>query len=174
MSEKRPIPLRPVLFLTGAAAAWGASLTGAVGDPVSLRVVGSVLGVMALHAWWMVINGRRTGPPSIQPLANAESLESFLSEERALLFKHSTACPVSSSAQHEVRRFAEAHPGVPIYQLRVIEERALSDEAARRLEVSHQSPQLILANCGVAEDELTHGQIRIRSIQRMLGLPNGG
>ena len=64
-------------------------------------------------------------------------------EQPVLLFKHSAACPVSGSANEEMRTLA-ADSDLPVYKLVVQESRALSDEIADTLGVRHETPQAIL------------------------------
>ena len=167
-SEILGVPMRAVPFLAAAAAALVASFSG-VGDPTSFRVAAGVFGVVFLQRLW-AWRSARSGPPSIRELDEAGGLPVLSREERALVFKHSTTCAISAQAMGEVRRFAAAHPNIPVYRLLVIEERPLSDAVAASLDVRHQSPQLILVSRGEAEDDLSHGQIRVRGIERMVGL----
>jgi len=64
-------------------------------------------------------------------------------EQPVLLFKHSSACPVSGSADQEMRTLAE-ETDLPVYKLVVQQSRALSDEIAETLGVRHETPQAIV------------------------------
>lgn len=64
-------------------------------------------------------------------------------EQPVLLFKHSSACPVSGSANQEMQTLAE-DTDLPVYKLVVQESRALSDEIADALDVRHETPQAIV------------------------------
>lgn len=57
------------------------------------------------------------------------------------IFKHSTTCPVSAFAHTNVKRFEST---IPVYYVKVIENRPISLEIADDLHVQHQSPQAIL------------------------------
>lgn len=59
------------------------------------------------------------------------------------LFKHSTRCPVSAAAHKEVTKFEESS-SVPVYLVRVIEERPLSNYIASTYGIKHESPQVLL------------------------------
>lgn len=81
-----------------------------------------------------------------RPLSTADdwSEARTQSEEKpVLLFKHSSACPVSAKADTEMQTLAE-DSSLPIYKLVVQESRDLSDEIAETLEVRHETPQAIL------------------------------
>lgn len=90
-----------------------------------------------------------------------------------LIFKHSTRCPVSGAAFHRFSKYVEESGGAlpPACVINVVEARAVSNEAANRLGVTHQSPQLILARDGVAIWNTSHGGITAEAIQSALSLP---
>jgi bacillithiol system protein YtxJ len=73
------------------------------------------------------------------------------------VFKHSTACPVSSRALIEVRG---ARGSLPIFQVNVIEQRDLSDWVAKKLNIKHESPQLILVKDGRARKVWNRWEIK--------------
>ena len=85
----------------------------------------------------------------MKELETLKELESCIaeSENKSLfIFKHSTACPVSSEALKRVNKFLDDAPeNCPdFYIVKVIEARPVSNEIASRLSVEHKSPQLIL------------------------------
>lgn len=62
-----------------------------------------------------------------------------------ILFKHSTACPISSRAWREVQNFMkESSDEVLLGMIKVIEARPVSNQATEELGVQHQSPQVLL------------------------------
>ena len=93
-----------------------------------------------------------------------------------LLFKHSTRCPVSSWAHNAYHRFVdrldpgEARPAI-VY---VVEDRPVSDAAADRLQVRHESPQAFViaagevvwhdSHSGITEEALTDALTRARTV----------
>ena len=87
------------------------------------------------------------------------TLDEALGTPRAVLYKHSTRCPVSAYAFEDVRNFAESHPNWKVYVLRVIEQRALSDEVTARLTVAHQSPQVFILKDGDCVWNASHSDI---------------
>ena len=86
----------------------------------------------------------------ILPITSVEQLENLLRDQRErggrlLLFKHSTACPISVSAFEEVRAFSREKPAaLKMAMVLVIEHRAVSNAIADRFGVQHQSPQVLL------------------------------
>ena len=111
--------------------------------------------------------------PSEQPDArfhrdvpDAATLEALIESPRAVLFKHSTRCPVSAYVIDEVIEFAEDHPEWPVYVLKVIEQRALSNEAAERLGVRHESPQAFVLHEGRVHWHGSHNEITAETLRR--------
>ncbi|EKP94077.1 bacillithiol system redox-active protein YtxJ [Thermaerobacter subterraneus] len=111
------------------------------------------------------------------------ALQSMAELERALrgpapvlIFKHSTACPISAAAYQAFQRFVAAHPaGARYYLVKVIEQRALSGEIARRLGVPHASPQALLWHRGGVRWHASHWAITEQSLAAALaGLRVGG
>lgn len=61
-----------------------------------------------------------------------------------LIFKHSSACPVSANAQTELEELAEAEASLPIYRVVVQKHRSVSNTIEDDLEIRHETPQAIL------------------------------
>ena len=62
---------------------------------------------------------------------------------RFLLFKNSTTCPISAQAFEEFQKFSEDN-SQEVYYLNVQESRPLSNEIADSFGVKHQSPQALV------------------------------
>ncbi|MFO8100263.1 MAG: bacillithiol system redox-active protein YtxJ [Salinibacter sp.] len=78
------------------------------------------------------------------------------SEDRQILvFKHSSTCSISAKAEREMRSLAE-ETNVPVYQVVVQENRAVSDEIADTLNVRHESPQALLVDNGESVYDTSH------------------
>ncbi len=97
----------------------------------------------------------------MEELSTVEALECCLSEETqepVLIFKHSTRCPISAAAYEQVKRYVSSAPpgSPPVYLIKVIESRPVSNAVAERLGVNHQSPQLILVAGGRAVWSSSH------------------
>jgi bacillithiol system protein YtxJ len=82
------------------------------------------------------------------------------------IFKHSTTCPISSRAHHQAADYAAQAGALPIYLVKVIESRPVSNAIAARLGVTHQSPQAILLRNGQAVWDASHGAITADSLRR--------
>lgn len=95
-------------------------------------------------------------------------LEAALGRDRAMLFKHSTACPISGMAHQEVMDFMEEHPEVPVYLVNVLAQGELSRGVAERLEIRHASPQAILLVQGKPVWHASHSSITAGVLARQL------
>ncbi len=106
----------------------------------------------------------------MKPLTSPQSLEQVLAESESspvLVFKHSTACPVSAAAHQEVAAYENAAPGaLPVFLVRVIEERPVSNLIAGTLNVAHASPQIILVRHRAAVWNASHMGITASAIQK--------
>lgn len=97
-------------------------------------------------------------------IESIEEFEQFLArshEEPLLLFKHSTRCPVSTTALREFEAFLEAsdRDGARHAYLDIIAHREVSNEVAERTGVRHESPQALLFENGTARWNDSHGKI---------------
>ncbi len=104
----------------------------------------------------------------MEPVRNAEELERAFGEPWALVFKHSTRCPVSSAAWREVAAFRKAHPDAVVHVVHVVEQRALSNALASRTGVRHESPQAILLENGRVAWHDSHEGVTADALERLL------
>lgn len=102
----------------------------------------------------------------IQTINSSEDIDRAMNETTAVIFKHSTRCGISARAQREFIRFAEeCGDDVSLYQVQVVEMRALSDEITERAKVEHHSPEAIFIREGSVAGFITHYNIRIDTLQ---------
>ena len=82
----------------------------------------------------------------ITTLQELDSIWEYAKQQKVLLFKHSTTCPISANASEQVRQFSQTVEGVgtKIAVVHVIEDRPISNEIANRLQIKHESPQAFL------------------------------
>lgn len=94
----------------------------------------------------------------MRPVRDEQELARAFEEPWALVFKHSTRCPVSTAAHREVAGFRQKHPEAPVYVVHVVEQRDLSKAVAERTGVRHESPQaIVLASGAVAWSDSHEG-----------------
>jgi bacillithiol system protein YtxJ len=111
-------------------------------------------------------NRRIASAPSLQAVLDSATLDEALQSEQAILYKHSTRCPVSAQVIDEVVRFSGAHPDWPVYVLKVVEHRELSDSVADRLGVVHASPQAFVIKNGQCVWQASHYDITTQNLSR--------
>lgn len=93
------------------------------------------------------------------------------SDRPVFIYKHSTVCPVSARAADHYHDFAEEDSSSPpplFTQVQVIENRDLSNEIESRLEVRHESPQLLLLRDGKVDWHTSHFSITGKAIKNAL------
>ncbi len=102
----------------------------------------------------------------IERLESEEQLEEIWDSPRAIIYKHSTQCPISAAAWGEIQRFDGDNPEVPIYMVDVIKSRPLAGEISDRTAVRHHSPQVILLRDGVPEWDASHSEITAAALEK--------
>jgi bacillithiol system protein YtxJ len=96
---------------------------------------------------------------------DVEEFEKFRnSKSTGVVLKHSTRCPISSSALREFESFREANPEVPAYLVLVVEHRPVSMAIASSTGVPHASPQALLMRDGSVVWHASHGAITRKSL----------
>jgi bacillithiol system protein YtxJ len=118
-------------------------------------------------AWFGGLFGKRPAPAE-PAIPEAASVSELMSAGCVLVFKHSTACPMSWAAHSQVTRMAKENPGLTVRMVRVIQERALSAAIAEATGVRHESPQLIVLRRGEVVGTAAHGGITCEKIGAML------
>ena len=94
-----------------------------------------------------------------------------------MLFKHSTRCPISSSAYDCVQTFLDNAPeGCPTFFLvKVVESRPISNAIAETLCLVHKSPQIILLDHRQAVWSTSHYNITEANLRAAIAdLKNAG
>lgn len=69
-------------------------------------------------------------------------------QEPVVLFKHSTACPISARANEQMTQLSDDGDAPAVYRLVVQDARALSDTIAERFDIQHETPQAIVVRDG--------------------------
>ena len=101
-------------------------------------------------------------------ILNDANLEEALKAEVAVLFKHSTRCPISARAKEEMEEFVRQHSGVPVYLVDVLAQRPLSQRVAADLRIRHESPQVILIQCGKPIWHASHRDVTAAALLKMI------
>ena len=110
---------------------------------------------------------------SMSALADLDALETCITNSDRcpqFIFKHSPSCGISYHAKAQVETMLPTlgSLSIPCHLIDVVNQRGLSQDAARRLGVSHQSPQLILLRGGEAIWKASHGAISRKAIEHVV------
>ena len=131
---------------------------------------------MSVAAWLLGVvlgkGSKRLEDLGVEELVDIAGLDKVLAgEEPVWLFKHSTTCPISASGYRQVASYvAGAGAGAPpVYLVKVIESRPVSNEIAARLGVRHESPQVLLVKGGAVVWHASHGGIAAGAMRGAIG-----
>lgn len=105
------------------------------------------------------------------PLEIMEQLEAMVThsfEKPVLVFKHSTSCHISRMVLRQFENAFTLEDNITPYFLNLLEHRNLSNEIALRLEVQHQSPQLIVIKEGIAFYHASHESIDAEDLKKFV------
>ncbi len=87
------------------------------------------------------------------------------SPDVAVIFKHSTRCPVSGMAKRSLEFDADLIPNdVPFYYLDLIRYRDLSNQIAAKWHVLHESPQILVVRGDQCIYHASHSDIEMKTI----------
>ena len=89
--------------------------------------------------------------------------------QKVMVLKHSTTCPISSRAKREVDTLLAENSAAEFYLVVVQEQRNVSNELAEKLEILHESPQLLLIEDGRVTEHWSHHQITREAAGAALG-----
>ena len=109
---------------------------------------------------------------NLEELKSIQDLDHALDESRerpVLLFKHSLTCPTSTRAFNELQSYLNsADPRISYKLITVQRARDVSDEAASRLKLEHQSPQAILVRNGLELWNASHDDITASALDQAI------
>lgn len=104
-----------------------------------------------------------------QELTSEEQFLNLLEQQdQFAVFKHSTRCSISSMAKNRLENNWDIDDSTPIYYLDLIRYRNLSNLIADKLNVEHQSPQLILIRNGEAIYNASHNGIDVEALKKVI------
>jgi bacillithiol system protein YtxJ len=114
-----------------------------------------------------------TSMSRLSHLSDLDELEAAIAESRerpVLVFKHSRTCGISCEALDELRTHVErAERGVSYKVITVQSHRGVSDEAALRFGIRHQTPQAILLRDGRPVWNASHFRITAEHLDTIVG-----
>ena len=103
---------------------------------------------------------------------NEGSIEEIIEaskEKPQIIFKHSTRCGISSFAKERIENGYDQIKGkADFHYLDLLNYRNISNFIADRLNVIHQSPQIIILKDGEVVHSVTHHSIQAEGIAKFL------
>ncbi|MCI5058550.1 MAG: bacillithiol system redox-active protein YtxJ [Flavobacteriales bacterium] len=81
------------------------------------------------------------------------------------LFKHSTRCSISSMALNRIQRSIQDFDGISFYILDLLKHRDVSNAISEKLNVMHESPQVLIVKNGECVYHRSHNGINPLEIQ---------
>lgn len=97
-----------------------------------------------------------------------QEIEAISNEKPVVIFKHSTRCSISRMALKQFEREFDLNDTVDAYFLDLIAHRDVSNEIARKFNVYHESPQLILIKNGKAVYDVSHSDIDAEALKNKI------
>ena len=101
-------------------------------------------------------------------LLQLQEIEAISNEKPVVIFKHSTRCSISRMALKQFEREFDLNDTVDAYFLNLIAHRDVSNEIARKFNVYHESPQLILIKNGKAIYDVSHSDISAEALKNKI------
>ncbi len=92
-------------------------------------------------------------------LRQLEEIEVKSHKKSQIIFKHSTTCGISKMAMKQFVGSYDIGANFDIYYLDLLNYREVSNEVARKFQVIHQSPQLLIVKNGIVVAHASHGSI---------------
>lgn len=106
---------------------------------------------------------------TLTSMEELETIETISYEKPVVLFKHSTRCSISRFA---LKRFDAEYDffeeQMNWYLLDLLNYRDLSNEIARRYNIEHQSPQIIVIRNGKAVFDTSHDAIGVYDLKQFI------
>ena len=105
--------------------------------------------------------------PNFSPVSDAAALEELFARshnEPVLLFKHSTACPISARAHKQMEEVK-----TPVSIVVVQDSRDVSRQVEERTGIRHETPQALVLRNGRAVWNASHFDITADEVGRAVG-----
>ncbi|MBU6158559.1 MAG: bacillithiol system redox-active protein YtxJ [Bacteroidetes bacterium] len=83
-----------------------------------------------------------------------------------VVFKHSTRCSISSMAKARIEK--QLLPEDEFYLLDLLNHRDISNAIAQDLEVTHESPQILVIKDGACVYHASHSEIEYEEVKEVL------
>lgn len=109
------------------------------------------------------------GWKNLESLSMLNSAIADSSQKTVVLFKHSTRCSISTMALNRLKNVSqETLHSVDAYYLDLIAHRDVSNAIAEKLDVYHESPQILILKNGVCTFDASHTDISVKELLEQL------
>ncbi|MBC7439454.1 MAG: bacillithiol system redox-active protein YtxJ [Flavobacterium sp.] len=105
---------------------------------------------------------------ALKDLGQINEIITISEEKPVVIFKHSTRCSVSRMALKQFENEFNLQDKMDAYFLDLIENRDISNEIAKKFDVVHQSPQLLLIKNGKCIYNISHSDIDAGFLKQFL------
>ncbi len=95
-------------------------------------------------------------------------VEKAVTDSKAIIFKHSGSCPISFRAHRQVKSFEQDFPEQKLYIVDVNRHRTHSLDIAERLDLRHESPQIMLVDRSKVVWDASHLGVTSAAIERAI------
>ena len=109
----------------------------------------------------------------MRQLSSSGEVDSAVSGETAILYKHSTTCPISAAAHEQIETFLQRNPDAPFYMVDVHASADVSSYLADRAGIDHESSQVIVFRGGEPAWHASHYDVTADDLEKQLGGARG-
>lgn len=117
---------------------------------------------------WFRKSSTKSSFPWKELTSDDQFLDLFGQGKPFAIFKHSTRCSISSMAKNRLEGSWDLDDNTPIYYLDLIQYRNVSNLIADKLNVQHQSPQLIVFNGTDVVYHASHNAIHVDHVKESI------
>ncbi len=103
-------------------------------------------------------------------VSQLDEITALSNEMPVIIFKHSTRCAISRMVLKQFENEFTSDTKVTPYFLDLLSFREISDAIAKRFDVLHQSPQLLLIDGGLCTFNASHDAIDVQNLEARLKL----
>lgn len=102
----------------------------------------------------------------MRKLKSTQDVDEALGGGRAVIFKHSTQCPISRFVHREVSVFMAERPEVPVYMVDVLADAEVSEYITEKTGVRHESPQAFVVDSGSVKWHESHYSVDAKALKK--------
>jgi bacillithiol system protein YtxJ len=106
---------------------------------------------------------------SIHSIDQLDAIQTASFTKPQVIFKHSTTCSISRMAKGRMEEGLEKLKSkADIYYLDLLAYRSISNEIAKRWNIQHESPQILVIIDGKSIYDASHNMIEVEEIEKYL------